>query len=81
MMRDEFDEQRFRRGPGQGCARGGEPTRPGLRLHPLKGDLKGHWSVWVNGNWRITFRFDGADVELVDTTEDTNHDPYPSSSG
>ncbi|MER9140412.1 type II toxin-antitoxin system RelE/ParE family toxin [Mesorhizobium sp. M0047] len=40
-------------------------NQPGLR-HALKGDLKGHWSVWVNGNWRITFRFDGADVELVD---------------
>jgi proteic killer suppression protein len=37
-------------------------NQPGLRLHPLKG----HWSVWVNGNWRITFRFDGADIELVD---------------
>lgn len=41
-------------------------NQPGLRLHPLKGDLKWHWSVWVNGNWRITFRLDGADVELVD---------------
>jgi toxin HigB-1 len=41
-------------------------NQPALRLHPLKGDLKGHWSVWVNGNWRITFRFAGADVELVD---------------
>jgi len=39
---------------------------PGFRLHPLKGGLKGHWSVWVNGNWRLTFRFVGADVELVD---------------
>lgn len=39
---------------------------PGLRLHPLKGNLKGHWSIWVNGNWRVTFRFVGADVELVD---------------
>jgi len=38
----------------------------GLRLHPLKGDLKGYWSVWVNGNWRVTFRFVGTDVELVD---------------
>lgn len=37
-----------------------------FRLHMLKGDLKGHWSVWVNGNWRVTFRFVGADVELVD---------------
>lgn len=39
---------------------------PGLKLHSLKGDMKGHWSVWVNGNWRVTFRFVGADVELVD---------------
>jgi proteic killer suppression protein len=39
---------------------------PGFRLHPLKGKLKGHWSVFVNGNWRITFRFMGADAELVD---------------
>lgn len=41
-------------------------NQPVLRLHPLKGSLKGHWSVWVNGNWRITFRFVGANVELVD---------------
>lgn len=39
---------------------------PGWGLHPLKGALKGHFSVWVSGNWRLTFRFDGADAELVD---------------
>lgn len=39
---------------------------PSFKLHPLKGDLKGYWSVWVNGNWRVTFRFLGSDVELVD---------------
>lgn len=42
---------------------------PGFRLHPLKGDGKGFWSVWVSGNWRVTFRFEGndvADVDLVD---------------
>lgn len=39
---------------------------PGYRLHVLKGDLKGFLSVWVNGNWRVTFRFIGADIELVD---------------
>ncbi|MCG1054093.1 type II toxin-antitoxin system RelE/ParE family toxin [Mycetohabitans sp. B5] len=43
-----------------------ELNQPGLRLHPLKGALKGHWSVWVNGNWRVTFRFAGSDVELLD---------------
>lgn len=39
---------------------------PSFKLHQLKGDLKGHWSIWINGNWRITFRFVGANVELVD---------------
>jgi toxin HigB-1 len=39
---------------------------PGYNLHPLKGNMKEHWSVWVNGNWRVTFRFAGTDVELVD---------------
>jgi toxin HigB-1 len=39
---------------------------PGWDLHPLHGDLKGHWSVKVNKNWRLTFRFEGEDVSLVD---------------
>ena len=39
---------------------------PSYRTHPLKGELKGHWAIWVNGNWRVTFRFVGTDVELVD---------------
>ncbi len=42
---------------------------PGYRLHPLKGNLKGLWSISVSGNWRIVFRFDDGDaydVDLVD---------------
>lgn len=39
---------------------------PGFRLHELEGDLARHWSVRVNGNWRVTFKFVGQDVELVD---------------
>ena len=39
---------------------------PSFRTHRLKGDLAGHWSVWVNCNWRVTFRFVETDVELVD---------------
>ena len=35
-------------------------------LHPLKGNLKAHWSVWVSGNWRLTFKFEGEDAVLVD---------------
>ena len=38
----------------------------GWRLHQLSGNLAGFWSLTVNGNWRITFRFIGTDVELVD---------------
>jgi proteic killer suppression protein len=43
----------------------GQMNFPGSGLHPLKGDLKEHWSVKVSGNWRITFRFEGEDVHLV----------------
>jgi len=42
---------------------------PGYRLHPLKGDLSGFWSVKVRANWRVIFRFEGTDafdVELID---------------
>ena len=38
---------------------------PGLRLHRLKGSRKGIWSVSVSGNWRVTFKFTGKDVEIV----------------
>jgi toxin HigB-1 len=36
---------------------------PGWRL---QGKLQGHWAIWVSGNWRLTFRFDGEDAILVD---------------
>lgn len=39
---------------------------PSWHLHPLKGHAAGHWSVWVDENWRLTFAFDGADAVLVD---------------
>ena len=38
---------------------------PGLRLHELRGDRKGIWSLSVSGNWRVTFRFNGRDPEIV----------------
>jgi proteic killer suppression protein len=38
---------------------------PGWKLHSLGGDLVGHYSVTVNGNWRITFTFEGKDAVLV----------------
>ncbi len=39
---------------------------PGYRLHALKGKLKGRWSIWVNGNWRLTFEFRNGDAYLLD---------------
>ncbi len=40
---------------------------PGWKFHTLKGrELKGHFSVWANGNWRMTFAFEGEDAVLVD---------------
>lgn len=42
---------------------------PGYRLHPLKGDRAGYWSIRVSANWRIVFRFENGepvDVDLVD---------------
>ena len=44
----------------------GELNLPAYRLHALKGDLRGHWAIWGNGNWRVTFGFIGEDVELLD---------------
>ncbi|MBR0573749.1 MULTISPECIES: type II toxin-antitoxin system RelE/ParE family toxin [Pasteurellaceae] len=38
---------------------------PGYDLHKLSGALQEHWSVKVNGNWRITFKFENGDVEIV----------------
>lgn len=45
---------------------------PGWKLHPLTGNLKGHWAVWVSGDWGLTFTFtftftfDSGDAILVD---------------
>jgi proteic killer suppression protein len=39
---------------------------PGFRLHPLKGEMKGRWSIFVNGNWRLTFEFIQGNVYVLD---------------
>ena len=47
----------------------GDLAQPGYRLHPLKGDMAGLWSIRVSGNWRVVFRFENneaVDVDLVD---------------
>ena len=39
---------------------------PGFRLHSLKGNLRGRWSISVNGNWRITFEFKDGNAHVLD---------------
>ncbi len=39
---------------------------PGFRLHPLKGSERGRWSIWVNGNWRVTFEFENGNAFVLD---------------
>jgi proteic killer suppression protein len=39
---------------------------PGYRLHPLKGKMKGRWSIWVSGNWRLTFEFVDGNAHVLD---------------
>ena len=39
---------------------------PGYRLHQLKGNRTGTWTVTVSGNWRVTFTFEGEDAFDVD---------------
>jgi proteic killer suppression protein len=44
---------------------------PGWKLHPLKGDMKGFWSLTVTGNWRLVFQYDertntATDIDLID---------------
>jgi len=38
---------------------------PGLNLHRLKGSRKGMWAVTVQANWRVTFKFEGGNAEIV----------------
>ena len=42
---------------------------PGYDLHPLKGAFKGYYSVHVNGNWRIIFRFENGEADNVDLVD------------
>ena len=39
---------------------------PAFRLHPLRGTMQGRWSVWINGNWRLTFEFNEARAYVLD---------------
>ncbi len=48
------------------ASRPDDMNAPGNNLHALRGDLEGYWSVFVSGNWRLTFAFEGENVILLD---------------
>ena len=50
----------------RGCAIPADGLALRHRTHKLTGKLANHWSIWVTGNWRVTFRFIESDTELVD---------------
>jgi proteic killer suppression protein len=39
---------------------------PGFRLHPLKGKMRGRWSIMVSVNWRMTFEFHDRNAYILD---------------
>ena len=39
---------------------------PGFRLHSLKGEMSGRWSIAVSGNWRVTFEFRDGNAHVLD---------------
>lgn len=43
---------------------------PGFRLHPLKGQQRGRWSIMVDGNWRLTFEFQDGNAYVLDYEDD-----------
>ncbi|TVR56733.1 MAG: plasmid maintenance system killer [Candidatus Competibacteraceae bacterium] len=48
-------------------------TVPSWKAHPLTGDRKGAWSLFVTKNWRITFRIDHAEIEIIDLDDEDYH--------
>ncbi len=44
----------------------GDMDVPVFKLHSLKGSERGRWSIWVNGNWRLTFEFRDGQSWLLD---------------
>ena len=46
---------------------------PGWKAHQLTGDRKGTWSLFVSRNWRITFRIEGAEIEIIDLDYEDYH--------
>ena len=48
-------------------------TVPSWKAHLLSGDRKGTWSLFVTKNWRLTFRIDGTEIEIIDLDYEDYH--------
>ena len=48
-------------------------TVPNWKAHQLTGDRKGTWSLFVTKNWRITFRIDQTEIEIIDLDYEDYH--------
>jgi len=48
-------------------------TVPSWKAHQLTGDRKGVWSLFVTKNWRMTFRIDENQVEIIDLDYEDYH--------
>ena len=46
---------------------------PSWRAYRLTGDRKGTWSLSVTANWRLTFRIDREETEIVDLSYEDYH--------
>ncbi|MBB3964944.1 type II toxin-antitoxin system RelE/ParE family toxin [Rhizobium metallidurans] len=46
---------------------------PSWKAHQLTGDRKGTWSLFVTKNWRLTFRIDNAEIEIIDLNYEDYH--------
>ncbi|MQB43870.1 plasmid maintenance system killer [Rhizobium sp. ICMP 5592] len=49
------------------------PTVPSWKAHQLTGDRKGSWSLFVTKNWRLTFRIDRTEIEIIDLDYEDYH--------
>jgi plasmid maintenance system killer protein len=48
-------------------------TVPSWKAHQMTGDRKGTWSLFVTRNWRITFRIDNGEIEIIDLDYEDYH--------
>lgn len=48
-------------------------TVPSWKAHMLTGDRKGTWSLFVTKNWRMTFRIDRDEIEIIDLDYEDYH--------